>query len=111
VPRDGPDLRLGPCQSIGCHFEASISCPRDHVELVRPQMRLERRVELQLAARVSSSNAAKSDREPFVRYIESSMTSHSLSWACSLSLAEDPVLASGQACTTAAAFSQVLVTR
>jgi hypothetical protein len=74
-------------------------------------MRLERKVELQLAARVSSSNAAKSDRKPFVRYIESSMTSHSLSWACSLSLAEDPVLASGQACTTAAAFSQVRVTR
>jgi hypothetical protein len=36
-------------------------------------MRLERRVELQLAARVSSSNAAKSDRKPFVRYIESSI--------------------------------------
>jgi len=75
-------------------------------------MRLERRVELQLAARVSCFQiAAKSDRKPFVRYIESSMTSHSLSWACSLSLAEDLVLASGQACMTAAAFSQVLVTR
>ena len=83
------------------------------MELVKPQMRLERRVELRLAAQrlLPPKIAAKSDRKPFVRYIESSMTSHSLSWACSLGLAEDPVLASGHACTTAAAFSQGLVTR
>ena len=42
------------------------------MELVRPQMRLERRVELRLAAQrlLPPKIAAKSDRKPFVRYIE-----------------------------------------
>ena len=67
--RDGPRPAAGPCQLIGCAtLKASVSSPRDHVELVKPQMRLERRVELQHCGTASAAAqiAAKSDRQPFV---------------------------------------------
>jgi hypothetical protein len=42
------------CSSRLRHSEASVSSPRDHVELVKPQMRLERMVEIQHRGTASS---------------------------------------------------------
>jgi hypothetical protein len=59
------------------HFESIVSSPRGQLKLVKPQMRLERTVELQHRGTASSQIAAKLF-EALRRNIESSMTSDSV---------------------------------